>query len=152
MYIFTFYVIILLTKNKRKVGDNLQEAKIGNTNALKYKNKEDLQKGIDAYFEECDNKKLPYTMSGLAESLEIDRSTLVRYGERDSYANLIKKAKQKVERQLEENALMGKANSVFTIFNLKNNYGWQDKMEMEVRKDPIEDLTPLAELLKGEKK
>lgn len=130
----------------------MQEAKIGNTNALKYKNKEDLQKGIDAYFEECDNKKLPYTMSGLAESLDIDRRTLTNYGKNESFFPLIKKAKQKVERQLEENALMGKANATFTIFNLKNNYGWQDKMEMEVRKDPIEDLTPLAELLKGEKK
>lgn len=111
-----------------------------------------MQKGIDAYFEDCDNKKLPYTMSGLAESLNIDRRTLTNYGNSDLFFPLIKKAKQKVERQLEENALMGKANATFTIFNLKNNYGWQDKMEMEVRKDPIEDLTPLAELLKGEKK
>lgn len=130
----------------------MQEAKIGNDNALKYKNIEDLQKGIDKYFQECDEKEKPYTMSGLAYSLEIDRKTLINYGERDSYSTLIKKAKQKVECQLEENALMGKSNSTFTIFNLKNNYGWQDKTEMEIRKDPIEDLTPLAELLKGEKK
>jgi len=130
----------------------VQEAKIGNDNALKYKNIEDLQKGIDKYFQECDVKEKPYTMSGLALSLGIDRKTLINYSERDSYSTLIKKAKQKVECQLEENALMGKSNSTFTIFNLKNNYGWQDKTEMEIRKDPIEDLTPLAELLKGEKK
>lgn len=130
----------------------MQEAKIGNDNALKYKNIEDLQKGIDKYFQECDVKEKPYTMSGLALSLGIDRKTLINYSERDSYSTLIKKAKQKVECQLEENALMGKSNSTFTIFNLKNNYGWQDKTEMEIRKDPIEDLTPLAELLKGEKK
>ena len=130
----------------------MQEAKIGNDNALKYKNANDLQKGIDKYFEECDKKEKPYTMSGLAESLNIDRTTLIRYEDRDSFATLIKKAKQKVERQLEENALMGKANATFTIFNLKNNYGWQDKTEVQVNKNPIEDLTPLAELLKGEKK
>ena len=47
---------------------------------------------------------------------------------------------------------MGKANATFTIFNLKNNYGWQDKTEVQVNKNPIEDLTPLAELLKGNKK
>lgn len=130
----------------------MQESKIGNDNALKYKDVDELQKGIDKYFKECDNKDKPYTMSGLALSLGIDRKTLINYGERDSYSTLIKKAKQKVECQLEENALMGKSNSTFTIFNLKNNYGWQDKTEMEIRKDPIEDLTPLAELLKGEKK
>ncbi len=130
----------------------MQEAKIGNTNALKYKSTEELQKGINKYFEECDKNEKPYTMSGLAYSLDIDRTTLINYGERDSYSTLIKKAKQRVEQQLEENALMGKGNSTFTIFNLKNNYGWKDKTEVEVRKDPIEDLTPLAELLKGEKK
>lgn len=123
----------------------MQEAKIGNTNALKYKNKEDLQKGIDAYFKECDNKKLPYTMSGLAESLDIDRRTLTNYGNNELFFPLIKKAKQKVERQLEENALMGKANSTFTIFNLKNNYGWRDTVE--VKND--NEITKLDELLEG---
>ena len=34
----------------------------------------------------------------------------------------------------------------------ENNYGWKDKTEMEIRKDPIEDLTPLSELLKGDNK
>ena len=125
---------------------------IGNTNALKYKTEKDLQKGIDKYFQECDKKEKPYTMSGLAESLDIDRRTLINYGNNDLFCSLIKKAKQKVERQLEENALTGKGNPTFTIFNLKNNYGWQDRTEVEVKKDPIEDLTPLAELLKGEKK
>ena len=100
----------------------MQESKIGNDNALKYKDVDELQKGIDKYFKECDKKDKPYTMSGLALSLGIDRKTLINYGERDSYSTLIKKAKQKVECQLEENALMGKSNSTFTIFNLKNNY------------------------------
>ena len=91
-------------------------------------------------------------MSGLAFSLDIDRRTLTNYSNKESFFPLIKKAKQKVEQQLEENALMGKANATFTIFNLKNNYGWQDKTEVQVNKNPIEDLTPLAELLKGNKK
>lgn len=124
---------------------------IGNTNAMKYKSQEELQKGIDKYFEDCDKEKKPYTMSGLAYSLGIDRVTLVRYGDKDLFANQIKDAKAKVQAQLEENALTGKGNAVFTIFNLKNNYGWTDKSEVEVKKNPIEDLTPLAELLKGGK-
>jgi hypothetical protein len=111
---------------------NLQEnGYIGNTNALKYKTEEQLKKGIDKYFEECDLKEKPYTMSGLAYSLGIDRATLVRYGDRDLFATQIKKAKQRVQAQLEENALMGKGNATFTIFNLKNNYGWKDNIEVE---------------------
>ncbi len=130
----------------------MQEAKRGNTNALKYKNEKELEKGIEAYFRECDEKEKPYTMSGLAYSLDIDRTTLINYGQRDSYSTLIKKAKARIQAQLEENALIGKGNPTFTIFNLKNNYGWKDKTEMEIRKDPIEDLTPLSELLKGDNK
>ena len=110
----------------------MQQAKIGNTNALKYKSQEELQAGIDKYFEECDKENKPYTMSGLAYALDIDRTTLIRYGDRESFAALIKKAKQKVEKQLEENALTGKGNPTFTIFNLKNNYGWVDKREQEI--------------------
>lgn len=121
----------------------MQEAKIGNTNALKYKTGKELQKGIDKYFQECDKKQKPYTMSGLAESLDIDRITLINYGKRDSFFTLIKKAKQKVERQLEENALIGKGNATFTIFNLKNNYGWRDTVEV----DNKNELSKLDELL-----
>lgn len=123
---------------------------LGNTNALKYKTQEELQAGINSYFEDCDKREKPYTMSGLALSLGIDRTTLIRYGDRDSYATLIKEAKQKVECQLEENALTNKANATFTIFNLKNNYGWKDKVEIESEKSNGV-LTELAEALKNVK-
>ena len=118
---------------------------IGNTNALKYKTTEALQAGIDAYFEMCDEKGKPYTMSGLALALGIDRATLVRYGDRDLFANQIKKAKQIVQAQLEENALMGKSNSTFTIFNLKNNYGWRDTVEVKNE----HEITKVDELLEA---
>lgn len=118
---------------------------MGNTNALKYKTQEDLQKGIDAYFNMCDEKQKPYTMSGLALSLGIDRATLVRYGDRDLFANQVKNAKQRVQAQLEENALMGKGNAVFTIFNLKNNYGWRDQVEVKNE----HEITKVDELLEA---
>lgn len=115
----------------------------GNDNALKYKTKEELQNGIDKYFQECDEKEKPYTMSGLAYSLGIDRRTLINYGKSDLFFTLIKKAKQKVETQLEENALLGKSNSTFTIFNLKNNYGWRDSVEVTDNRE----LNKVEELL-----
>lgn len=117
---------------------------IGNDNALKYKTEEDLQKGIDKYFKECDEKEKPYTMSGLALSLGIDRRTLVNYANKDLFFSQIKQAKQKVQTQLEENALMGKGNAVFTIFNLKNNYGWRDQVEVKNE----HEITKVDELLK----
>lgn len=115
---------------------------------LKYSSEEELQKGIDKYFKDCDKKCLPYTMTGLADALDIDRKTLYRYGNREDYAPLIKKAKRRVERQLEENGLMGKSNPTFTIFNLKNNFGWRDSVEVNNETE----LTKLDELLQGIRK
>lgn len=117
-----------------------------------YTSVEKMEEDIEKYFIDCDEKEKPYTMSGLAYALDMDRRSLLNYSKDEKFFPTIKKAREKVEQQLEENALIGKANATFTIFNLKNNFSWQDKTEVEVRKDPIEDLTPLAELLKGEKK
>ena len=102
---------------------------IGNTNALKYKTKEQLKKGIDDYFKKCDKNNRPYTISGLALSLGIDRRTLVNYSERDLFFPLIKNAKLKIQEMLEEN-LYRLGNNSGIIFNLKNNYGWRDNIEV----------------------
>lgn len=112
----------------------------------KIKTQEELEQKIKEYFEYCDKNEEPYSMSGLADTLDIDRSTLVRYGNDNEYANLIKKAKRKVERQLETNALKGKSNPVFTIFNLKNNYDWKDQQEVKMSNE-IENLNTLADML-----
>ena len=116
---------------------------------MKYEDIEQFNKLVNDYFNTCDKQNKPYTLSGLAYALDLDRKSLLNYSKNEKFFPTIKKAKEKIEQQLEENALMGKANATFTIFNLKNNYGWQDKTEVDVRKNPIEDLTPLAELLKG---
>lgn len=108
-----------------------------------YSSVEDMQKIIDAYFEMCDEKQKPYTMSGLAYALDMDRRSLLNYSKDEKFFPTIKKAKEKVEQQLEENALMGKANSTFTIFNLKNNYGWRDSFEI----NNDNELSKLDELL-----
>lgn len=114
---------------------------IGNKNALKYKSKKKLQEGINNYFEKCDKDNRPYSMSGLAYHLGIDRVTLINYGKTESYFTLIKDAKDRVQAQIEENALCGKGNATFSIFNLKNNYGWKDETSVNVEKE-----TPSVEI------
>ena len=122
---------------------------IGNTNALKYKTQEQLQEGIDAYFSKCDEDGRPYTMSGLALSLGIDRVTLINYGKSDLFFTLVKEAKDRVQAQLEENALLGKGNATFTIFNLKNNYGWRDQVEVK-NDNEISKVDELLEAMKND--
>lgn len=109
-----------------------------------YNSKEEVQKIIDAYFSLCDKKQKPYTMSGLANALDMSRQSLINYSKDEEFFDTIKKARLQVEQQLEENALMGKANATFTIFNLKNNYGWRDTVE--VKND--NEISKLDELLK----
>ena len=102
-------------------------AKAGRPRA--FKNAEEVKSKIDAYFNYCEEKEKPYTMSGLAYYLEIDRRTLLNYSKNEEFFPLIKKARDRVQMQLEENALSNKANPTFTIFNLKNNFDWKDKIE-----------------------
>lgn len=94
-----------------------------------FKSVEEVEEKINAYFNYCEEKEKPYTMSGLAYYLEVSRQTLVNYSYEDEYFDTIKKARDRVQMQLEENALSNKANPTFTIFNLKNNFDWKDKIE-----------------------
>ena len=75
---------------------------------LKFNSNKELQELIDEYFEECDLKGEYYTITGLADYLDTDRITLVRYENRDEFSNTIKKAKRKVEKQFIQNSLNGK--------------------------------------------
>lgn len=96
-----------------------------------YTSVDKMQEKIEEYFEMCDEKEKPYTMSGLAYALDMDRRSLLNYSKDEKFFPTIKRARERVEQQLEENALTGKANATFTIFNLKNNYGWKDNIEVE---------------------
>lgn len=112
-----------------------------------YTSVEKMAEDIDKYFLDCDEKQKPYTMSGLAYALDMDRKSLLNYSKDEMFFPTIKKAKEKVEQQLEENALMGKANSTFTIFNLKNNFNWKDAVEVN-NTNEINKLDQLLEEIK----
>ena len=138
-----FYVIMYLILNR---GDLMITGR-----PRLYNNVEDMQKDINNYFSHCDKKNIPYTMSGLAYALNMSRQSLINYFNKDEFFDTIKSARQKVEQQLEENALIGKANSVFTIFNLKNNFGWKDVIETKTDEETSK-LDELLEAIKNDKK
>lgn len=94
----------------------------------KYTDAELVQKKIDEYFKMCDEKQKPYTMSGLALSLDMDRRSLLNYSKDEKFFPTIKKARDKVESYAEERLFFPNATGV--IFNLKNNFGWEDKQEL----------------------
>ena len=107
---------------------------------LKFKSAEELQKKIDEYFESCFEldekwKKVKikaFTVVWLALYLWVDRVTLLNYEDKsDEFFSTIKRAKAKVEEDIENWILTNKYNSAAWIFNLKNNFWWKDKIETE---------------------
>lgn len=105
----------------------------------KYETQDQLSKKIDDYFNMCDktimsDKTLitkPYTISGLCLYLDICRDTLCEYEKQAEFSDTIKKAKQRVESYIEEHSLTGELNPTVCIFNLKNNFGWKDRTEVD---------------------
>ena len=114
---------------------------------LKFKTVEELQEKIDEYFKYCDDRtkttyseKLgeilvsdpaPYTMAGLAYSIGLSRQGLIEYSHKDAFSDAIKKARERVERDVEERMNDKNTFTPGLIFNAKNNFGWKDKTEIE---------------------
>lgn len=106
---------------------------------VKFKTPEEIQIAIDAYFDSCwdaNDKGVkvqikPYTITGLANALDLSRQGLLEYGEKEAFSDTIKRAKRKVAEYVEEYLFTGK-NQTGAIFNLKNNFGWKDRTETDV--------------------
>lgn len=113
---------------------------------LKFESVEDLSERISEYFYACDTHMKtvftkdgeaievpvpkPYTISGLAYFLGTSRKVLLEYESRnEEFSNTIKNAKAKIEAYVEESLWTPKV-TAGVIFNLKNNFGWVDKTDI----------------------
>lgn len=76
----------------------------------------------------------PYTVAGLAVYLDCSEETLLNYekekNSRKEFFGTIKRAKDIIYSYKQEFLYSGK-NPTGAIFDLKNNYGWKDKVETE---------------------
>ena len=118
---------------------------------LKYKTAEEMQKGIDEYFELCQPKPMtddegnvlkdksgnpvielnPPTITGLALHLGFEsRTSMYVYEQKPEFMYTLRRARMRCENWLEKNGLEGKTPPTMAIFALKN-YGWTDKQEIE---------------------
>lgn len=113
---------------KKNVYKKKPDGKNDTGRPMKFKSVKELQKEIDKYFKECDDKKEYYTITGLALALNTTRKVVCEYEHRDEFRNTIKRAKLIVENDYEKS--LRKRGSSGDIFGLKN-FGWKDKMETE---------------------
>jgi len=106
-----------------------------------YASVDELSGIIDTYFAGCIEDNKPMTISGLALALGMTTETLRMYAEKDEFSAPIKNAKQKVEADVECRLLSGAA-PAGSIFWLKNNAGWKDKTEQDLRATvQVEEIT-----------
>lgn len=114
---------------------------------LAFKSPEELQLKIDEYFQYCDDRAIkkvgddgkeymisspaPYTMSGLARRLGIDRATLVNYTYRQEYFDTIRAAREKVHEDVETRMLETR-NERGAMFSLKNNFSWKEETHSDI--------------------
>jgi hypothetical protein len=138
---------------------------------LKFKTVKALQMKIDEYFESCFEEQWikidgvwepeldykgeivkrqvkPFTITGLASFLETTRRTLLDYEQRnDDFSHTIKNAKSKIEAYAEENLYTPKI-AAGVIFNLKNNFGWEDKSAVETSGETTHNIKAEPDLSK----
>ncbi len=122
-----------------------------------YKTVKELQVIIDLYFRSCKSNKSddPFmgeddlvtddeypTVTGLALALDLTRQGLINYEGKDDFVDTIKRAKTKVESYVEQRLFH--ANAVGSIFNLKNNFGWKDRTEVESTVE-INDISSMTD-------
>ena len=94
---------------------------------------------INDYLKECESKEEFPTISGLAYALDMSTESLRRYGKEEKFCATVRKGKQIVERAWEQKLLAGGSGAIFW---LKNNAGWKDKTEQEVKNQTTIILSP----------
>lgn len=109
----------------------LREEYLSVNSRCKYKTPEELVEVITNYFNDCDKRKKPYTVSGLALYIGLTTQRLRDY-EKDypgtEYAEIIERAKQTIETYTAE-ATFDNKKFQGAKFNLQNNFGWAEKQD-----------------------
>lgn len=84
----------------------------------------------DALLEDAEGRSIfAPTMTGLARAIGLSRQSLCNYAEKSEFLDTIKEARSIVAEALEQKLYGSAVTGV--IFNLKNNFGWKDKQEID---------------------
>lgn len=129
---------------------------------VKFNTPEEMQECIDRYFDSCFEEvwepividkqvtwtqrldphgmpiveqKRPFTISGVSLACGLSRQGLLEYERKALFSDTVKMAKARCEGYAEEQLFTNKQ-TAGVIFNMVNNYGWNNKQEKVVYVDP----------------
>ena len=86
----------------------------------KYNTKEELITVLDEYLKTC---RVP-TVEGMSRALGINRQTLINYSKEDEFFGTIMDYKAYINEFLMEGLLLNELHAQGSMFNLRNNYGY----------------------------
>lgn len=97
-----------------------------------------VKERVYTYFKICEQEDMKPSVAGLALALDCDRTYLwkIRSGDREGkpeVVHAIKKAMKLLDLQMVDYMQNGKINPVSGIFLMKNNFGYADKQEVEIK-------------------
>ena len=112
----------------------------------KFPTPEDLHTAVVGYFSYIDSHNpidkdgkitinKVYTISGMCDYIGIHKDNYYEYAKRPDYEHITKMAKQKVETFVVEMATINKTNVIMSIVNLKNNFGYADKIDVNTNQN-----------------
>ena len=110
-----------------------QKNKVGRPR--KFKCPQKMEADFKKYFKQCDKEGKPYTVSGLAVSIGSYRRELLKYEKYVEFRPIIKAAKGKIEKFLEETMMQDSKKTVACVFNLKANFGWIEEEKQQNRRE-----------------
>ena len=102
----------------------------GENTIFKSWSKERLSMKIDQYFDLMKKHHSTVSLTGLALHLHCTRKNLTDYKDTDEFGPILEMAKLRCENSLEEKMIQGTPPTGI-IFILKNNYGWNDKVQID---------------------
>ena len=105
---------------------------------LKFPSPDKLQEKIDEYFNNCEAKKKPCIVTGLALWLDTSRETLMDYQNKDDFSDTILRAKLRCQAYAEEQLYTAKS-AQGPIFALKN-FGWKDRQDIDVSNNLVYNI------------
>lgn len=128
--------------------EKLREEYLTTNSRCKYKTPEELVEVIKNYFNDCDIKRKPYTVSGLALYIGLTTQRLRNYEKNypgTEYAEIIERAKQTIETYTAE-ATFDNRRFQGAKFNLQNNFGWSEKQDTKLSGE-VTEIIKLEDVL-----
>lgn len=92
---------------------------------------EEFETKSNEYLEQCTTNKRPKTLSWLCVFLWVYKDYISEKMKDERFSETIKKIRTIAENDVEEWILTNKYNPTAWIFNLKNNFWWKDKTEID---------------------